>query len=871
MKKILFLLTVVIIVSSLLVSCSDKAEETSLPPEHQTIEVSSENTGKVSQDYPISSSSDITLTGLEEGKLYGIYPETGEARSELMARSTNSSLIPTNGGTYLYYADGGDFTFTGSDVGINGTGSVKLIEYEAKTLEQEPTDSDFTIDTANENHLLINSQGERIFEEYYIITKEQLADKVTDPGKVVLTKYDLDGYGSCEKSDDYGIIDPETKKLRHDGIIDLSEYERIIIFNQVRLREGNTKQEIIIQTPQVLYPNQSPINVKSEHDVYTIEASPNAELILNIKGITDISNFEFTTGTIASVYADEGSQGKRYGKIVPVKYDQGTGTAVLYIGKPEEAVLLPFLMKNKADAVTIELKDLAGNETLRPQTIEPVIGGYNDIKINASQYFIPILFDTDTPDLAVMMKTNTNSSMRYVARHTYGKGYSQYGLNDGDIIEKDQIEIPECAWIINSDEKNGTVRIYFSATGTFSSSEGNAMRKDASQFPFFLSDPVSLEGFSSVYLYNMYPGEVYGFRFSEPVIVDDDRLIPFDDNFYGYIATSSTVEFNLEELGVFADSIQVMKFEKSSELKFDSSTDKPVDSDQDQNLYIKCFDVDLKSIGSDKSSLVLVESEKISDKIYIADKETGKILPFYSGGLNDYSSCNDLILFYTVSVSSGNEYEYTSSISLKNPIEVQENIPVSISEASAYELPDSAGKEMVIEFTERYTVECLYPVWAEGNSLNEKCPYFIPLVHNENSSIFYAGCLTDKVLLSLPEIKDASFELREISQGEKDYLKKYELDTINLPLEIRFTKENELLTCIFPAEKNTSASGLTISLDTDGEAYVNITASHKNNADFSTRRLNAERSTETLRENHILQSIVIENFDGGSGKVIISR
>lgn len=144
-------------------------------------------------------------------------------------------------------------------------------------------------------------------------------------------------------------------------------------------------------------------------------------------------------------------------------------------------------------------------------------------------------------------------------------------------------------------------------------------------------------------------------------------------------------------------------------------------------------------------------------------------------------------------------------------------------------------------------------------------------MHNENSSIFYAGCLTDKVLLSLPEIENAFFVLREISQGEKDYLEKYELDTINLPLEIAFTKENELLTCIFPAEKNTGASGLTISLVTEGEVYVNITASHKNNADFSTRRLNAERSTETLRENHILQSIVIENFDGGSGRVIISR
>lgn len=867
MKKILFLLTVVIIASSLMVSCSDKAEETSLPPEHQTIEVSSENTGKVSQDYPISSSSDITLTGLEEGKLYGIYPETGEARSELMARSTNSSLIPTNGGTYLYYADGGDFTFTGSDVGINGIGSVKLIEYEAETLEQEPTDSDFTIDTEIEPCLFENSYGEKVYEEIYAVT----IDEGFNPQNIAIALYHK---GDASKSDDFGYINPETGKMeRNPGRMSFSKGDTVLLFNQVFLREGYTKQKIVIQSPEKLELNKS-VEVVSQQNIFEINENTSYEYVLEITGVSknDLQQLEFHYSAVASIYADGG---RRYENIVPLSYSEtAPGTAVLYIGKVDSDILFPFMTYQDLDNVELKLRPINDEEKNLIVKIDPDVNQYKDIPIESDSYFTPVFFNSSASDTNIWIKmtTDTGSSMRYIASHTSGFGYSQYGLNlDGGKVAKGRpVDIPECAWIINYENKEGTVRLYFSNSSDFPVS-GSIMEIDASEFPTSLSDPVSLEGFSSVYLYNMYPGEVYGFRFSEPVIVDDDRLIPFDDNFYGYVATSSTVEFNLEELGVFADSIQVMKFEKSSELKFDSSTDKPVVLDQDQNLYIKCFDVDLDSIGADKSSLVLVESEKISDKIYIADKETGKILPFYSGGLNDYSSCNDLILFYTVSVSSGNEYEYTSSISLKNPVEVQENIPVSISEASAYELPDSAGKEMVIEFTERYTVECLYPVWAEGNSLNEKCPYFIPLVHNENSSIFYAGCLTDKVLLSLPEIENAFFVLREISQGEKDYLEKYELDTINLPLEIAFTKENELLTCIFPAEKNTGASGLTISLVTEGEVYVNITASHKNNADFSTRRLNAERSTETLRENHILQSIVIENFDGGSGRVIISR
>ena len=865
MKKILFLLTVVIIASSLLVSCSDKAEETSLPPEHQTIEVSSENTGKVSQDYPISSSSDITLTGLEEGKLYGIYPETGEARSELMARSTNSSLIPTNGGTYLYYADGGDFTFTGSDVGINGIGSVKLIEYEAETLEQEPTDSDFTIDTETEPCLFENSYGEKVYEEIYAVT----IDEGFNPQNIAIALYHK---GDASKSDDFGYINPETGKMeRNPGRMSFSKGDTVLLFNQVFLREGYTKQKIVIQSPEKLELNKS-VEVVPQQNIFEINKNTSDEYVLEITGVSknDLQQLEFHYSAVASIYADGG---RRYENIVPLSYSEtAPGTAVLYIGQVDSDILFPFMTYQDLDNVELKLRPIKEEEKNLIVKIDPDVNQYKDIPIKADSYFTPVFFNSSASDTNIWIKmtTDTGSSMRYIASHTSGFGYSQYGLNldGGEVAKGRPVDIPECAWIINYENKEGTVRLYFSNSSDFPVS-GSIMEIDASEFPTSLSDPVSLEGFSSVYLYNMYPGEVYGFRFSEPVIVDDDRLIPFDDNFYGYVATSSTVEFNLEELGVFADSIQVMKFEKSSELKFDSSTE-PVVSDQDQNLYIKCFDVNLNSLQINRSKVVMLTTQdgKINERpnYYFFDSNTGMQLTFFEEGINDLSALNDILFVYAVKIKEGEKY--SEDFTFVSPEEVRAGEKMNLNENNAFILP-SISSEMVIEFDTEYRTTHIDSVWAEGDNVNESCPYFIPLVYNENS-IFYAGCLDEKVFVCFPETADAAFMLREINDEEQDMLKRYEIDS--LPFEISFTENDKMLTCIFPTDKNPEHAGPDISLETQNEkVFVSVVALPVEGEGYSTRGLDREIKSETLPENRVIQSIVIENFDGGSGRVIISR
>ena len=102
------LLVLFVLVTALALASCSQVEET-VPSENQTVS----GDGLLANGVELAADSSITLTGLENGVLYGLWA-TGVGRSE-SSRAAGGNLIPTNGGTWLLPSDGGDFTFTGRD------------------------------------------------------------------------------------------------------------------------------------------------------------------------------------------------------------------------------------------------------------------------------------------------------------------------------------------------------------------------------------------------------------------------------------------------------------------------------------------------------------------------------------------------------------------------------------------------------------------------------------------------------------------------------------------------------------------------------------------------------------------------------------
>ena len=283
MKKMRAVL-IVILSAMLLASC---LQEEDLPPaEEQTVS----NIANEIQNISVSKDTLITLTDLEDGVLYGIYPSATKTGRSLSPREGGQGLISTKGGTYLHPSDGHDFSFHAGELGIREQGTLGIIKYNSKT-------GDRKIDTESDTPLyFIEERGKTypVYEEYYVVS---LKDEDLDPSRVALMNYSI-GNGSF--STDYGIIDPSYGSLSNapelNGIMDFSSENEIGIFNQVIRREGYRTQEIIPLSPILLENGQS-VDITPLRNLYEVrKSSCNGEMVIELNiGTSNIWDYRFSS------------------------------------------------------------------------------------------------------------------------------------------------------------------------------------------------------------------------------------------------------------------------------------------------------------------------------------------------------------------------------------------------------------------------------------------------------------------------------------------------------------------------------------------------------------------------------------------------
>ena len=351
MSKRLLVLSV-LVAAFVLASCS-QAEET-VPSEDQTVS----GDGLIANGVELAADSSITLTGLEDGALYGLWA-TGAGRSEA-SRSSGGTLIPTNGGTWLLPSDGSAFTFTGRDLGIRERGRVHMIRYQDQGRDRE---IDTTTDIPVDHRPSHNDPNARFYEEYYRVNP---SEEVADPSRVGLLNYSVVSR-SGGFSTDYGIIDADSGRLIHTtGILDLSGTDEVGIFNQVVARnEGQLRQEVVLLNPKKLETGTETALEKTRY-LYEVDASScNGEMVLEVHiGNKDIRDYYFenavTDGRIA--YGQDAGNRKPY--IFPISYDQSNGIVLLYVGQVDESFIFdvitdenveePGTIKLRIDKITVE-------------------------------------------------------------------------------------------------------------------------------------------------------------------------------------------------------------------------------------------------------------------------------------------------------------------------------------------------------------------------------------------------------------------------------------------------------------------------------------------------------------------------------------
>ena len=322
------LLVLFVLVTALVLASCSQVEET-VPSENQTVS----GDGLLANGVELAADSSITLTGLENGVLYGLWT-TGVGRSE-SSRAAGGNLIPTDGGTWLLPSDGSDFTFTGREVGIRNRGVVRMVRYQDRGRDRV---IDTTTDIPVDIRPYRDDPNARFFEEYYSV---DLKEEGLDLSRIALMNYSV-VTKSGGFSSDYGIIDAASGRLIHGtGIMDLSGYDEVGIFNQVVARnQGQRRQEVVLLNPKKLETDTATELGKTRYLYEVDEASCTGAMVLEVDiGNNNIRDYYFESSCTDGRIAYGPDAGKRKPYIVPISYDETTGIVLLYVGEVDESFI----------------------------------------------------------------------------------------------------------------------------------------------------------------------------------------------------------------------------------------------------------------------------------------------------------------------------------------------------------------------------------------------------------------------------------------------------------------------------------------------------------------------------------------------------
>ena len=423
MRRICLIAALLIIVS--IASCTPQDEEApagSLPQSNGSAEL-------VSEKEITSGSTTFTIPG-KDGTLYGIIPSGTSTRS---AAAPDTGLTRTESGTYLYLSDGTERTFSGSDISI-ANGTVRIVEY-------IPASGEMVIDTASDTPTPGTSD---IFEKYYIADLSGLEDKES----IFLTHTRDRASGSF--SYDYGIISGDEIRMSNaiKGVTNLSEYDSVCIFHQVKRDEGDMKQRLIFMTPQKLEFTENPENA-SGIDISTPSAflidETGKELVLEIHLKTRIEDYSF----YYMLPDAQTTEGDHLPYFMPMSYDDSKNIhrVILYIGKLESPAVFSISTGEKeieraGEEVILREITAEEKELLTPQIDDNKI----TLSFGPDDWIVPVNF-REKEDIGSIKSISgdfgsTDTRFRFVfsgdtgaSLTTINSKYNEASINAGNSLE----------------------------------------------------------------------------------------------------------------------------------------------------------------------------------------------------------------------------------------------------------------------------------------------------------------------------------------------------------------------------------------------------------------------------------------------------
>lgn len=447
MQKPLAIISLLII--ALLASCTGIPSD-SKPGEPIAVDVSTAiagSAGSTQVSKPIATSGgeqEISLKGLEPGKLYTVYTSSDNARASSRTAEPSPLSYLDNGAYSLCLPDDQtELTFTASDIGLADGGDFRVGDVAATTIDFQDGSKGMTIGQQKTTPVFVEENGTEYYEAFYRID----VSTIPNPDRFVINEV-ISHTGSGGGSHSFAFVDTEGNKIgtiRQSAILDLSGYDTVYLWQQMWVYYSDNDDQLstlYMIAPETI--STSGTTMISNPGTYIIEPASTDQYLI-VEGLSQNDNGGLSV-FVNDMNARYTETGKRFTGVFPLA--TADSTAVINIPKHTEPIMFDY------DGKTVPAH-LEPNDGRYP--IATMSTGTETFTVTEGQYVFPILISSAPAGATISMTTDCeNGRLRIGFSDPDKGGHGVNAVKNGESLDISTISLrykPEYLFFQNYSRK----------------------------------------------------------------------------------------------------------------------------------------------------------------------------------------------------------------------------------------------------------------------------------------------------------------------------------------------------------------------------------------------------------------------------------
>ena len=332
-----------LLIITLFISCTGTPSD-SEPADPIAVDVSTAiagSSGSTQVSKPIATSGgaqEISLKGLESGKLYTVYTSSDYPGASRRASEPSPLSYLDNGAYSMVLPEGQtELTFTASDIGLTDGGDFRIGDVAATTIDFQDGSKGMTIGQQKTMPVFVEEDGTEYYEAFYRID----VSTIPNPDRFVINEV-ISHTGSGGGSHSFAFVDAGGNKIStisQSAILDLSGYDTVYLWQQMYVYFSDNNDQL--STLYMIEPESisaSGTTMISNPGTYIIEPSSTDQYLI-VDGLSQ-NNSGGLSVFVNDMNARYTDTGKRFTGVFPLF--TADGTTVINIPKHSEPIMFDY-------------------------------------------------------------------------------------------------------------------------------------------------------------------------------------------------------------------------------------------------------------------------------------------------------------------------------------------------------------------------------------------------------------------------------------------------------------------------------------------------------------------------------------------------